>query len=465
MGYLDILSMLMVFLSVGYIGYKSTLAVKSSNEFILADRKLTKFQAAISTAATDLGGSGLVGAIAFVYVIGLSGALWNLIAAPAYFIIAFTLSKRLRRVEVATISEFLGKMYGERVRLFTAILQLVSLTTVIASQFLVSSIAIQVIFGVPQTLALLLSVIIVLLYTVGGGLIAVVKTDILQFFILMTTVLMTIFISLNEVGGLAAIAASVPNDFLRFDSLGFWTPLSWLLMMIFGYSTNQSGLQRIFAAKDESTAVFAFAFTGVLYIIYGLMVGLLGLMVYMLVPGLEDPNMGFALLIQQVLPQGMVGLALGGLFAATMSSADSILLAASSIFVKDIYVVNINRDADDQRILRATRITTVMVAAIGIAIAQISNNIIDIVYFSGVIYSSVVFFPLVIGIYNEKLKPKAVEVSIGIAVLVGLISEFYLSKNFTGFLGLPSNILSALSSLIVIILVSMIIRKKESVGQ
>lgn len=462
MNILDIIGLVVFFLGIALIGYLSTKKIKSSNQYILADRKLTKVQAGLSMAASDMGGSGIVGASAYVYAVGLSGSLWNLTAVPAFFILGFLITKKLRSLEINTVPEFIGNRYSGRLRLFTSILHILGLSTMISAQFLVSATAINVLLGIPQDLALIISLVVVLLYTAGGGLIAVVSTDIVQFIVIFLSMLILVPMSINNIGSFSEFINSVPKDFLSYGQLGFWTPFSWVLLCIFLYGTNQTYLQRVFASKDVKTASFSFYITGFVYIIYGILIGFLGLSMYVLLPNLSDPNLGFALLIKKVLPGGLTGIALGGLFAATMSTADSMLLGASSLFVNDIYRNYINKDASDKKILKATRIVTIVVAIGGIIISKLFDNLVDIVYIAGLLYSAVVFFPLILGLFNEKISSTTAEISVLVAFFIGLLSEFYLSKNFDGLLGLPSNILCSAAGLIVILVLTYLPFKKST---
>ena len=463
MNWLDIFGLLLIFVAIAVIGVLSTKKVHSSQEFILANRELNRLQAALSLAASDIGGSSIVGATAFIYVVGISGSLWNLVAAPAFLLLGFLVTKKLRNLNITTVPEFLGTRYRPRIRTYAAILHIAGLSTMLSAQFIVSATAIHAILGLPQNIAYLISVVVVLFYTVGGGLIAVVNTDILQFFIIMLAMIVLIPASLMQGGGWSAIAAKLPEGFLSFGELGFWTPFSWMLLALFVYGTNQNYLQRVFAAKDGSTASFAFKFTGAVYVLYGLIVGVLGLCIHVLLPGLEDPNMGFALLVKTILPPGLVGLVLGGIFAATMSTADSMLIGASSLFVNDIYLPYFAKNQSEKHMLGVSRVVTLLVALAGMFISRLFDNLIDIMYLAGLLYSAVIFFPLILGALSKRISARTAETAILTAFAVGLLSEFYLSSHYTGFLGLPSNILAALSSVLILVVGSAIWKPEKTV--
>ncbi len=460
MNYLDVI-MLLVFLGItAYIGFKSSTKVKETSEFILAGRQLTKLQATFSLAASDMGGSSVVGACAFVYAVGLAGAWWNISAAPAFLILGFVVTKKLRAMELTTVPEFIGKRYSKRLGMFSAILHIVGIVTMVSSQFIVASATIHVITGVPQTVALAISLVFVLLYTTGGGLIAVVNTDVFQFIVLMVSIIVMIPLAISQVGGMDSLVSSLPKDFLSMGSLGFWEPLSYALMALFTYGTNQAYVQRAFAAKDPKTASFAFNVTGIIYIFYGFAVGILGLCMVVLLPNLADPNLGFAELIITALPHGLIGIALSGLFAATMSTADSLLISASSMIINDIYLP-LKKDVSDKVVLKLSRMTIVGVALASMILSTFFESIVSAVYIACLLYSAVVFFPFIVGIFSKKVTALAAELAVVSAFIVGVISEFYLSGRFEGILGLPSNILCSATALIVLVAVSLLTKKNR----
>ncbi|MCT4563226.1 MAG: sodium:solute symporter family protein [Maledivibacter sp.] len=455
MNILDILGIILVFATVAYIGYRSSKSIKNSEDFLIAGRSLGKMQAGLSMAASDLGGSGLIGAAAYCYTVGIAGAWWNWCAAPAFIILGLFFVQRLRPLAVSTGPEFLERRYDKKSRLISSVMQICSGAASLSAQFVVAAVALNVIAGIDQNLALGLSVIFVLLYTMGGGLIAVVNTDVFQFFILVGSILVALPLALNNVGGFGELINSVPEEFFNIGAIGYWTPISWILMCFFTYSTSQAFLQRVFASKDTSTAKFAYVFTGITYIFYGAAVGLIGIVVSVMMPGLADTNAAYPLLIKEILPEGLVGIALGGIFAATMSTSDSKLMSITHLFVNDIYKPYINKDADDKSILRMSRIVTLACCVLAVGFALLFKDLIKIVYIAGLFYSTAVFFPMILGTFWKRGNAQGAFAGIISAIVVGSISEFFLKGNFSGILGLPSNITGSLSGLIIFVIVSL----------
>ncbi len=444
-----------------WIGYRSTKKTDSAGQYMLAGRSLGRIQAGFSLAASDIGGSSIVGATALVYAVGIAGSFWNLTAVPAFFVLGFLITKRLRQMEITTVNEFMGQKYGPLVRFYTSVLHLIGLTLMFTAQLTVSGSALQAILGIPQTLGFFISLIIVLVYTAGGGLLAVVNTDVVQFVIVGASVVLVMVISLVQVGGPATLASSLPSGFLDFGALGFWEPFSWMLMAFFAYGTNQHYLQRVFAAKDPKTASFSFYFTGATYLVYGLVVGVIGLTMVVLLPNMSDANAGFATMIRDLLPTGIRGLALGGLLAATLSTADSVLLSASSIFINDLYEPCSKKEHSEKHLLIVTRVSTIIISFAGFVCTLLFQRVTDIVYTSTLLYGAVVFFPLILGVMGVKIHRKAAEIALPVAFVVGCVSEFYLTRNFEGVLGLPSNFMASGIGLIVVLLCSFYFNKRD----
>lgn len=455
MNILDILGVLVVFIAVAYIGYRSSKKIENSEDYLLASRSLGKMQAGLSLAASDLGGSGLIGAVAYCYAVGIAGAWWNWCAAPAFIILGLVFVQKMRPLAISTGPEFLERRYDKKSRLIASVMQICSGAASLSAQFVVAAVALNVIAGINQNLALALSVIFVLLYTVGGGLLAVVNTDVFQFFVLIGSIVIALPLALQNVGGWNELVNVVPAEFFDIGAIGYWTPISWIVMCFFTYTTSQAFIQRIFASKDTSTAKFAYVFTGVTYIFYGAAVGLIGIIMSVMMPGLVDTNAAYPLLIKEVLPSGLAGIALGGIFAATMSTSDSKLMALTHLFVNDIYKPYFNKNADDKNILKVSRIVTLVCCLIAVVFALVFKDLIRIIYVAGLFYSTAVFFPMILGTFWKRGNAQGAFAGIVVAIVVGAISEFVLKGNATGILGLPSNILGSLSGLIVFVVVSL----------
>ena len=458
MNFLDMATIVLVFAAVLYIGVRATQQTQTAGDFLMANRSLGKIQAGFSMAATDIGGNAVVGAVAYAYAIGLSGAWYNWGAVVPMFVLAFILAKQLRRSSVLSIPELLGKRYNGSTRLIAVIAQLLAIGSTLGIQFVVSAGTVSIISGIDFKWALAISVVIVVAYTIGGGLLAVVNTDVFQFVIIVVSVLLMIPSLLGEVGGFQGLAQAVPPSYLNIGAGGFLMPMSLGLLYMFDYATNQHILQRVFAAKDAETARFAFTFTGVTYIFFGLVVAFIGVAAYALYPNLDDSKTVFITIVRDHLPHGIKGIALGGLFAATMSTADSKIMAASQLFINDIYepYFSKGRELGDRHVLNISRFVTLAVCVLGIGVSLVSESIVQMMYVGGLFYGTAVFIPMIMAIYWKRGTATAALLGMLTSMGVGLYSEYFMSGVYEGFLGMPSNLLATIVGLAVFVGVSLI---------
>lgn len=451
----DLLGVVAVFAIIGYVGYRSSRQVQSVKGFTLAGNRLGRIQVGFSMAATEFGGSSLIGAMAYCYAIGVAGAWWDWAAVPAMILLGIFFAGKIKLPQMVTVTEFFEWRYNRAMRTLATIMHLLATATQLSTQFMVGAVALEGVLGIPKMVGLLISVAIVLLYTMGGGLIAVANTDVVQFIIIVASLFVALPITLYYAGGISGLSELLPAEFLSFGNIPTSTVISWCLFCFFTYATNQHYIQQIFAAKDKTTARFAFLFTGGAYFVYGFLVAVLGICIAGLLPGLSDPNMGYALLIKTYMPVGVAGLVLGGIFAASMSTAAAMLLAASTLFVNDIYnPLLLHGKKDERAALRTIRIVTVVICSLSVSVSLLMSNIIDIMYLGGLFYSTAVFFPLVIGLFWKRATAPAALISMISAVVVGLVSEFFLAGQVPGLLGLPSNVMAASTSFILFVVIS-----------
>ena len=389
------LSILAVF-AVGVLSGRRSRASASEGEFLMANKSLNKLQTGFSTAATDFGGSGMVGAIGYCYLVGMSGIWWNLTAAPAFLIVGFLFAKAFNRMDSATLPDYLGKRYSPAVKLLASVMHICSNVALLSSQFTIACAVLYTITGFSMTLCLIICLLLVICLT-SGGLRSVVNTDAVLFVIIVTSLVVAVPIVLHAGGGLGSIAARLPDGFLRVTELGFWTPFSWFLLCFIGYSTNQNYVQRMAAAETEDTARFGAIFSGCFYLIISVILGIIGVSASVLMPGIEDSNAVFPELL--FFPHGLIGLGVAGVFAATISTATSILHATTTLIVNDIWVPLRREKAVG--VVRVSRAMVWVVALLSIGISMVSQNIINVIYISGLFYGACVFMPMVFGMKSS----------------------------------------------------------------
>ena len=409
--------------------------VHSAEDFHLCGRGLGRLPASLSLAATEFSGSGLIGGAGLAYAIGLSGIFWNWGAIPAYILIGLFIAPRIRRLQMATMPEYIGITFGVSTRRLTACLQIVEGIMFIGVQIQVSALLLAALFPVSVPEAAIITTAAFSVYTMMGGLWAVVWTDALQYVVLMTGILIAVVLGLVAVGGIDGLHASLPASYFRFDELGLWVPLSWAALALYSYGIDQAYMQRALAAKDAATARFAYIFTGCNYVVFGACVALLGMIAAALLPGLENQDAALPQLIAQVLPEGVRALIITAVIAATMSTSSSWLAAGASLAVQDLYEPILGRGATEQEQVTHSRVLVIVIAVLSLGTTLLFPAVVDQVIFATLIGPAAIFVPFVMAVFWRRTPTHAGFWAILAAAAAGSVSHLFLHEQVVGVLG------------------------------
>ncbi len=408
------------------IGRYTAARVHSAEDYHLCGRRLRRLPVALSLAATEFNGSGLVGGAGLAYTVGVAGSFWNFAAVPAWLVLGATVAVAFRRLGLYTMPELLERRYGPGARRLASASQLASGVLFVGVQILVSGLVLSALLGVPREAAMVTITAVCVVYTFAGGLLAVVWTDVACFFVLMTAVVVGVPVALSAAGGWGGMLAALPAGHFDFGSLGVAEPVAWVALCFYSYATDQAYLQRVFAAERPEIARFAYSFTGVNYLIFGGAVALLGMAAAVLHPGLAHDDQALPALVADVFPPGVRSVFLAGLIAATLSTASSYLSAASSLFVKDVWEPLLARGRRESDLLRVSRLATPVFALVALAFALGAPRIVDAVVLSVLVSHAAVFVPLMAALYWPGAARAAGVWSILAGAAGGLVSHAFL---------------------------------------
>lgn len=287
---------------------------------------------------------------------------------------------------------------------------------------------------IPSTIVLGLFMIA---YTAVGGLWAVMVTDILQFVILTAAVLIILPLAFDAAGGISQFQANAQDGF--FDlmngefTLGFI--IAFTLYHIFYIGGNWTFVQRYTSVKDSKSAKkVAFLFAG-LYLISPVL-WMLPPMIYKTInpslTGLDTEN-AYLMICQLVLPPGLLGLMLTGMYFSTSASANTTLNVVSAVFTNDIYKGRINPEASDRKLMQIARLSSWIIGLGMIAIALMVpyiGGLVNVTISVGAITGGPILAPPIWALFSKRLNGKATliitYISLGINLAFKIILPFIL---------------------------------------
>ena len=346
-------------------------ADSSADEYFLSSRNLPWYSVALSTIATNVQGYQFLGMMGSAYLFGLAQANLEINAVQGILIGTFVFVPLFLREKIMTITQFIAQKLGQRIALFYSIANIALFATVtIGAALFWGAYAAELVFGEQLTVLhsnriVRIAILILILgifsaiYTYLGGLSAVVKTDIIQFSVLIIGGIVVCFTAVNQLGGWEQIYIKTPERMhlhLPSDHPTLpWTHLFGLFLLNINYwCANQTVMQRALAAKSVAHAQAGLLAGGLIKYLMAIIIIIPGIALYgILGDSLGEPDMAFPYIVNTYLPVGIKGIILCGLFASLMSTVDSTFNSLATLWSTDIYSKYINKKASDKEKIKA----------------------------------------------------------------------------------------------------------------
>ncbi len=406
---LDLIAIGAYFVVLIWIGLRIARKEKGTGEsesFLAADRNMNLVQTTASTAATDLGGGFSIAMGGLGFTLGISGSWLIAISGLSVVLVSFLMVPKVKRwadrVKGLTTGDLFEARFDRRTGTVAAVVIGIAWFTFVGGQIIAGAKLLQSTVDIDLTVAVVVSGAVILAYTAAGGLKAVIYTDVFQMVVLLIgIVFIAAPIGLYTVGGWSGIvehfsANPETESLVDWGAIGWRRLIGWFFAIFPVWFISIAAMQRIVAARDEKTARRAFFLTGVPieWPLFAIGSTLIGLIARMLMPDLQDPELATPMLIMELLPVGLTGIVIAAYIAAVMSTADSVLMGPVAIVTNDIYRRYFRPNASEQSIVMVARIATLVLGVLGIGMAYLVPNVLDLILYAYTFGSAGLFFPM-----------------------------------------------------------------------
>ena len=371
---------------------------------------------------------------------GLS-ASWYITTMGIAFIILSFVAPRFRAATVKTVPEYFRRRYGKECGLITAVIMLLPLVGLTAGQFIASAVILSTMLNIDYQVAVIIVAVVVTVYSIMGGLWSVTLTDFVQVFLIVIGMIIAVPFAMNYAGGWSSISANIPEGTMNlFEGYDLFGIISLVIMYTATFSVGQEAVSRFYAAKDEKAAKGGAWLAALVNFIYAFIPTILGIITLALINMGKFSSEQFAsvgaryalpVLAINTMPALICGLLFAGIISATMSSSDSDLLGAGSIFANDIYKAVLKPDASSESVMKVTKIVMCLVGVASMFIALFNTqSIVSILMFCFTLRAAGSFFPCVMGHYWKKASTAGTIASL----LAGTVVVVYLEHISKGVL-------------------------------
>ena len=464
---------MLAMLGVGFFFLRTN---KDTDDYYVGGRKMGAWHVGLSVVATDVGGGFSIGLGGLGFTMGIAGS-WMLFTGliGAWLAAVFLIPKvsRLSKLHnFLTFPQIFGHFYNGHVALLAGVISAIGYIGFTSSQILAGAkLASASFVELDLNTALIIMGVIAIVYTVMGGMKAVIYTDTIQWIILMSgLIFIGIPLGYMAIGGYDAISTILPGEYLSFGNIKWNTFVNWGITIIPIWFVGMTLYQRIYSCRGEKEARKAWFIAGLFeWPIMAMMGVLLGLFARVAAEqgmfvelgyatvGDIDSEMGLPLLLRSILPVGLMGLMMSAYFSAIMSTADSCLMAASGNILTDVLGRWLHIGKSEKSILRTSQVLTLVIGIVALVLATFMQNVLELMLYSYAFMVSGLFVPVIAALFVKNSSSLAAFLAMltgGIVTLSLILSQLKLP------LGLDANFYGITSSLIIFIVVNEV-RKKQ----
>ena len=402
---------LMFMLGIGVFFFLKSKSGGEKNYF-LGNREMGPWVSALSAGASDMSAWVLMGLPASIYVYGLGKAWIAIGLAIGYALAWIFVAPRLRRFSIAandsiTIPQFLTNRFKSKskaLQIICAVIFLVAYTVYAASSLKACGTLFNTVIGIDAKVAMYISALIIVGYTFLGGFSAVCWTDFFQGLLMLAALLAAPIFALNTIGGAASEAVELPENYYKLftNFKDVISGLGWGL----GYFGMPHIIVRFMAVRSEKdvkkSAVIGIGWN-VLIVIFSVAAGCVG---RLLLGDISDSSTVFIQMVRRLFPAVISGVLLSAILAASMSTADSQLLASASAFASDVYKPVIRKNkAGDSEMQWAGRIVVLVISVIALIIASSENcgSIMDLVENAWGLFGAAFSPVIILALFDRRL--------------------------------------------------------------
>ena len=363
----------------------------TSQDYFLAGRDAGWFLVGGSLFASNIGSEHLVGLAGTGAASGVAVAQFEILASLILLLLGWLFVPFYLSSGVFTMPEFLERRYSEGARRYLAVISIIGyVLTKISVTIFAGGIVFESLMGIDFWTGALVVVVATGIYTIFGGLRAVLYTDLLQMFVLIGGSITVMFLGLSALGGWGAMTNAVGPEFMS-----VWRPMSdpdfpWTgilfgapILGVWYWCTDQFIVQRVLAAHNEDHARRGTIFAGLLKLLPLFIFVIPGVIAYALAQQgdlqLATPDEALPTLIGVLLPVGLRGLVVAGLLAALMSSLSSVFNSTSTLVTMDVYQ-KLRPDASERKLVLVGQSTTAVLVVLGLLWIPVMSLISDQLY-------------------------------------------------------------------------------------
>lgn len=368
-----------------------------------------------------------------------------------------------------SIAEAMGDLYGKNVRIITAISGFVGISGIIAIQLKISGLLFEYALGTPLIYGVIISGIIITLYSSLGGIKSVTFTDVVQFIAFGTIIPVIAYFLFKGVGNHDTVIKTLTTKLDFKEVFNFSNPNIWYIISLFLWSVipsfNPAIFQRVAMSKSPKQASRSFIIASMFCLLLAVLVCWIGILLLTIYPNLDSDDVLKIMISDYQWVSGFRGIILAGIMAMVMSTVDSYINSSSILLVHDLrQSLGENLLIDE---LKTTRICSMIIGSISILFAIKSGSFLDLFIWASMFYMPVVTVPFIMTIFGFRSSGKSVFLGMIAGFSVAMIWELFINiANVGGLIpGMLANLFVLMTSHYVLKQPGVWVKRDKTLGE
>lgn len=412
--------------------------VKSAEGFFVAGRRLNAGLLFTTLIAANLGAGSTVGVSALAYQHGLSAWWWIGSAGIGSLILALWVGPKIWRVarkyDLYTLSDYLDRRYSRAFRGFLSAMMAVGTLALFAGQLLGIAWILEVVAGVPKTAGVITGAAVTTLYFAAGGLLSAAVVNIVEVAVILAGFAVALPFIWSFVGGWEGIAAKAAENlsapaarqaFFALDGMGSTAIIGYLVMLVPSFFISPGLIGKVFGARDERAIRWGTALNGIVQLLFAVIPVLIGMAAFACFPGLSRPDLALPTAMKEMMPFSIATLALAAIFAAEVSTADTVLYMLAGSLTNDLYKRFLHPSLSDRGLLWGSRLASLISGVLGVFLALRLESIISALTIFYSLMSVSLTAPLTFGLFTRRASNSGAILSALLGIVLTLFCTFY----------------------------------------
>lgn len=411
--------------------------VKGAADFFVGDRSFGWPLLFTTLIAANIGAGSTVGVTGLAYKHGLSSWWWIGCSGLGSLILAYIVGPKVWQVakerNLFTMGDYLDYRYAPAFRAITSTMMAVGTLALFSGQLIGIAWILNVVAGVDKLYGIIIGSVVVTIYFSAGGIKSAAIVNILELAVILLGFIVAAPFALSYVGGFAGLEAAVTKNlqdtakvasYYSWTGIGPTTIIGYFLMLTPAFCISPGLIGKVYSAKDVRAVKIGTLLNGIVQLLFAFLPLIIGMCAFAAFPDLKNQELALPTAMKEMMPFSIAAFALAAIFAAEVSTADTVLYMLATSISKDLYKTFLRPDASDEELLSCSRKVTIICGLLGILIAHFMANIITALSIFYSLMTVSLAAPFLFGLFNKKASAKGAFFSAGIGVALTLLLQF-----------------------------------------